>query len=52
MAILYARDGNNDAKAYDYAVKAAQTYRDDAELAKVLGLVEYRRKNTPNPSAR
>jgi tetratricopeptide (TPR) repeat protein len=45
LAILYARDGGNDAKAYDYAVKAAQTYREDADLAKVVGLVEYRRKN-------
>ena len=45
LAILYARDGNNDAKAYDYAVKAAQAYGDDADLAKVMGLVEYRRKH-------
>jgi tetratricopeptide (TPR) repeat protein len=45
LSILYARDGNNDAKAYDYAVKAAPAFPDDADLAKVVGLVEYRRKN-------
>jgi tetratricopeptide (TPR) repeat protein len=45
LAILYARDGANDARAYDCAVKAAVSYQDDADLAKVIGVVEYRRKN-------
>jgi len=45
LFLLYARDGNNDAKAYDYEAKAAQAFPDDADLAKVVGLLEYRRKN-------
>jgi tetratricopeptide (TPR) repeat protein len=45
LSILYARDGNNDTQAYDYAVKAARAFPDDADLAKVVGLVEYRRKH-------
>jgi tetratricopeptide (TPR) repeat protein len=45
LSILYARDGSNDTQAYDYAVKAAQAFPDDADLAKVVGLVEYRRKH-------
>jgi len=45
LAILYARDGNNDTQAYDDAMKAAAAFPDDADLAKVVGLVEYRRKN-------
>ena len=45
LAILYARDGANDTLAYDNANKAAKAFPDDADLAKVVGLVEYRRKN-------
>jgi tetratricopeptide (TPR) repeat protein len=45
LAILYARDGNNDTQAYDNAKKAAAAFPDDADLAKAVGLVEYRRKN-------
>jgi len=45
LSILYARDGNNDAKAYDYARKATVAFPDDADLAKAVGLLEYRRKN-------
>ena len=45
LSILYARDGNNDTQAYDFAVKAARAFPDDADLAKVVGLVEYRRKH-------
>ena len=44
LAILYARDGNNDAKAYDFALKAAPAFPDDAELAKVMG-----RAGVPQP---
>ena len=44
LAILYAQDGNNDSKAYSYAVKAGSAYPDDEELAKAIGMVEYRRK--------
>jgi tetratricopeptide (TPR) repeat protein len=45
LAILCVRDGNNDTKAFDYAAKAAQAFPDDPELAKVVGIVEYRRKD-------
>ena len=45
LFLLYARDGSNDAKAYDYEAKAAQAFPDDADLAKAAGLLEYRRKN-------
>ena len=50
LSILYAREGNNDAKAYDYAVKAAPAFPDDADLAKVVGLVDTAARITPNPS--
>ena len=45
VSILYAHDAGNDAKAYDYARKALAAYPDDADLAKAVGLLEYRRKN-------
>jgi tetratricopeptide (TPR) repeat protein len=45
LSILYARDGDNDAKASDYARKATVAFPDDADLAKAVGVVEYRRKN-------
>ena len=45
LAILYAQEGDNDSKAYSYAVKAGPAYPDDEDLAKVIGMVEYRRKN-------
>jgi tetratricopeptide (TPR) repeat protein len=45
LFILYAGDGKNDAKAYDYETKAVQAFPSDADLAKVAGLLEYRRKN-------
>jgi tetratricopeptide (TPR) repeat protein len=45
LSFLYAREGTNDAKAYDYAVKAILAFPDDADLAKVMGQLEYRRKN-------
>ena len=44
-SILYARDPANDTKAYDYARKALTAFPDDADLAKAVGLLEYRRKN-------
>ena len=45
LAILYVRDGNNDTKASGYAKKAADAFPDDPELAKVAGIVDYRRKD-------
>ena len=40
LSILYARDGDKDAKASEYGTKAGQMFPDDSELAKVVGLVE------------
>jgi tetratricopeptide (TPR) repeat protein len=44
LAILYVHDGNNDSKAAGYAKNAADAYPDDPEMAKVAGIVDYRRK--------
>jgi tetratricopeptide (TPR) repeat protein len=43
LALLYAEKLGDDGKAYDLAVKARETYPDDAELAGVLGMLDYRR---------
>jgi Flp pilus assembly protein TadD len=42
LAILYAKDPNNDAKAYPLAVKARDTFPADPEVAKALGLIIFR----------
>src|SRR5262249_2632259 len=39
--------GEDAPKAYDVAVKARQAYPDDAEVAKVLGILTYRRELYP-----
>jgi len=43
LAILYAGNPGDDAKAYDLATKARTAYPGDPELAKALGIVVYRR---------
>jgi tetratricopeptide (TPR) repeat protein len=48
LAILYAQDGDNDSNAYSYAVKAGSAFPGDEALAKVIGMVEYRRKDYAN----
>jgi len=45
LAILYARDGNNDAKAYACAEKARPAFPGDPELARISGMIAYRRKD-------
>ena len=50
LAILYSQRPNDEAKAFDLATKARQVYPDDPELAKVLGILNYRRGFYP-PSA-
>lgn len=45
LAILSAQDGSHDSKAYGYAVKAGSAYPNDEELAKAIGMMEYRRKD-------
>jgi putative PEP-CTERM system TPR-repeat lipoprotein len=44
LSLLYSRQPSSDAsKAYQLAVKARQAYPDDPEVAKVLGILNYRR---------
>ncbi len=43
LAIIYADQGGNDAKAYDIAVKAREAFPGDELLAKALGKLAYRR---------
>jgi tetratricopeptide (TPR) repeat protein len=42
LAILYAKDPKNDAKAYPLAVKARDAFPADAEVARTLGIIVYR----------
>jgi tetratricopeptide (TPR) repeat protein len=43
LALLYAARASDDAKAFDTAAKARQAYPDDAELAKTLGILNFKR---------
>jgi tetratricopeptide (TPR) repeat protein len=43
LVILYAQHPSDDQRAYDLGVKARAAYPDDAELARSLGLLAYRR---------
>jgi tetratricopeptide (TPR) repeat protein len=45
LAILCAQHFEEDAKAYDYALKAREAYPEDAELGKALGILAYNRKD-------
>jgi tetratricopeptide (TPR) repeat protein len=47
LAILYAKDPNNDAKAYALAVKARKALPDDPEVAKTLGIIVFRQGDYP-----
>jgi tetratricopeptide (TPR) repeat protein len=47
LAILYSQRPNDEAKALDLATKARQVYPDDPELAKALGILNYRRGYYP-----
>jgi tetratricopeptide (TPR) repeat protein len=47
LALLYSQRQTNDAKAYELAQKARQLYPDDAEVAKGLGILTYRRELYP-----
>jgi tetratricopeptide (TPR) repeat protein len=42
LAILYAKDPNNDARAYPLAVKAREAFPGDPEVARTLGLIVFR----------
>ena len=45
LAILYSQRLGEDAKAYDLAVKARETFPQDGEIGGVLGVLEYRKGN-------
>jgi tetratricopeptide (TPR) repeat protein len=42
LTILYAQGGGNDKNASDIGIKALQAFPDDAQLAKALGIIDYR----------
>jgi len=47
LTLLYGQRFNTDSKAYAVALKARQSYPDDAEIAKVLGVLTYHRELYP-----
>jgi tetratricopeptide (TPR) repeat protein len=51
LAILYAKDTKNDAKAYPLAVKARQAFPSDPEVAGILGKIVYRQGDYPRASS-
>ena len=47
LALLYGQLSTDSAKAYDLVTKARQAYPDDPEIAKTLGILNYRRGYYP-----
>jgi tetratricopeptide (TPR) repeat protein len=47
LARLYGRLSTDNAKAYDLVTKAREAYPDDPEIAKTLGILNYRRGYYP-----
>ena len=47
LALLYGISSGQDSKAYDIVRKARQAYPGDAEIAKILGVLNYRRGLAP-----
>jgi tetratricopeptide (TPR) repeat protein len=45
LALLYGKRSTADSNALDFATKARQAYPDDPEIAKALGILNYRRGN-------
>jgi tetratricopeptide (TPR) repeat protein len=43
LALLYSQRSTDDPKAYELATKARQAYPEDPEIAKALGILNYRR---------
>jgi tetratricopeptide (TPR) repeat protein len=43
LALLYAQRSTDEPKAYELATKARQAYPEDPEIAKTLGILNYRR---------
>lgn len=50
LAILYRERGVEDPKAFDVTQKAFQAYPEDAQIAKALGILNYRREYYPRAS--
>ena len=44
LALLYGERSTDDPKAYELVQKARQAYPDDADIAKTLGILTYRRQ--------
>ena len=47
LALLYGNRSTDDPRAYELVTKARQAYPDDPEIAKTLGILNYRRGNYP-----
>jgi uncharacterized protein HemY len=47
LAVLYGQSSPDDPKTYELATKARATYPDDPEVAKTLGILNYRRGTYP-----
>ena len=47
LALLYGQRSTDDPKAYELVTKARQAYPDDPEIAKTLGILNYRRGYYP-----
>ena len=47
LALLYGQRSTDDPKAYELVMKARQAYPDDPEIAKALGILNYRRGYYP-----
>ena len=43
LAVLYAQHLGDEQKAYEFAIKAREAFPEDEELAKMLGILDYRR---------
>jgi tetratricopeptide (TPR) repeat protein len=43
LAVLLSHENSDDAKAYALAVKAREAYPDDADVARTLGILSYRK---------
>ena len=47
LALLYGNRPTDDPRAYELVTKAREAYPDDPEIAKTLGILNYRRGNYP-----
>jgi tetratricopeptide (TPR) repeat protein len=47
LALLYGQLSTDSAKAYELVTKARQAYPDDPDIAKTLGILNYRRGSNP-----